>query len=198
MNASSAVLVLASASPRRRELLHQIGVPHRVQPADLDETRRPGEAVEACVQRLALAKARQVHAGVADGLPVLAADTVVVLDDQLLGKPRDRDEGLDMLRRLSGRSHRVLTAVALCSDTGLEARLSYSAVRFRTLDAAECQRYWRTGEPCDKAGGYAVQGLAAAFIAELRGSYSGVMGLPLFETAELLQRASVPVWNGLP
>ena len=198
MNASSAVLVLASASPRRRELLHQLGVPHRVQPADLDETRRPGEAVEACVQRLALAKARQVHAGVADGLPVLAADTVVVLDDQLLGKPRDRDEGLDMLRRLSGRSHRVLTAVALCSDTGLEARLSSSAVRFRTLDAAECQRYWRTGEPCDKAGGYAVQGLAAAFIAELRGSYSGVMGLPLFETAELLQRASVPVWNGLP
>lgn len=197
MNDSPAVLVLASASPRRRELLYQLGVPHRVQPADLDETRQSGEALEACVQRLARAKAQHVQTLVADGLPVLAADTVVVRDGQLLGKPRDRDEGLDMLRSLSGRSHQVLTAVALCSRRGVEGRLSSSTVRFRDLGDAECERYWRSGEPGDKAGGYAVQGLAAAFIAELQGSYSGVMGLPLFETAELLQRAAVPIWNGL-
>lgn len=198
MATSPAVLVLASASPRRRELLHQLGVPHRVHPANLDEARLTGESVAACVQRLALAKAQQVHAIVADGLPVLAADTVVVRDQQMLGKPRDRDEALDMLRRLSGRSHQVLTAVAVCSTRGIEARLSSSTVRFRDLSAAECERYWRSGEPCDKAGAYAVQGLAAAFIAELQGSYSGVMGLPLFETAELLQRAAVPIWSGLP
>jgi septum formation protein len=197
MDGSPVVLVLASASPRRRELLHQLGVAHRVQPADLDEASQAGESVEACVQRLARAKAQHVHALVADGLPVLAADTVVVLDHQLLGKPRDRDEGCDMLRRLSGRSHQVLTAVALCGDGGIDARLSASTVRFRALSDAECDCYWRSGEPVDKAGGYAVQGLAAAFIADLQGSYSGVMGLPLFETAELLQRAEVPIWNGL-
>lgn len=197
MDHSPAVLVLASASPRRRELLHQIGVAHRVQPADIDEAPQAGELIEACVQRLARAKAQHVHARVADGLPVLAADTVVVLDHQLLGKPRDRDEGCEMLRRLSGRAHQVLTAVALCSDRGLDVRLSASTVRFRALSDAECEGYWRSGEPLDKAGGYAVQGLAAAFIADLQGSYSGVMGLPLFETAELLQRAEVPIWNGL-
>ena len=183
------LLVLASRSPRRRELLWQIGVPHHVAAADIDEQPLPGEAPADCVQRLALAKARTVAPA---GLPVLGADTAVVLDGQMLGKPADRAEGVAMLRRLSGRTHRVLTAVALVDGPGSRLAVSASEVEFRVLAEAECQRYWDSGEPRDKAGGYAIQGLGAVFISALRGSYSGVMGLPLFETAALLAAAGVP------
>jgi septum formation protein len=187
------VLVLASASPRRRELLWQIGVPHRAAVPAIDEQPLSGEAPAECVQRLALAKAYQVSS---PELPVLGADTEVVLDGKLLGKPSDRGEALAMLARLSGRTHLVLTAVALVDRRGTALRLSASEVEFRALEATECARYWETGEPRGKAGAYAIQGLGAVFVRHLRGSYSGVMGLPLFETAALLDAAGVRRWLG--
>ena len=180
---------LASTSPRRRELLAQIGVRHDVVPVVVDETPRPGEAPAEYVLRLALAKARAGHALRGDR-PVLGADTAVVVDDRILGKPLDRDDALGMLARLAGREHRVLTAVAVVGERE-ETRLSVSHVRFRPIDAAEAAAYWATGEPADKAGGYAVQGLGAIFVESIAGSYSGVMGLPLFETGELLRRAGI-------
>jgi septum formation protein len=186
------VLVLASASPRRRELLWQIGVAHRVAIADIDEQPRAGESVGECVQRLALAKAKAVWQ---PDLPVLGADTAVVLDGEMLGKPRDRHSALAMLARLSGRRHRVLTAVALVDARASQLRLNDSEVEFRVVESAECARYWDSGEPRDKAGGYAIQGLGAVFVRRVHGSYSGVMGLPLFETAELLDAAGIPRWQ---
>jgi len=186
------VLLLASASPRRRELLWQIGVPHLIAVAAIDEQQLLGETPADCVGRLALAKARKVWKG---DLPVLGADTAVVVDGEMQGKPGTKDSALAMLSRLSGRVHEVLTAVALVDARGSGLRLSRSEVRFRELDPAECERYWHSGEGRDKAGGYAIQGLAAVFISELRGSYSGVMGLPLFETAALLDGAGVPRWQ---
>jgi septum formation protein len=187
---------LASSSPRRRELLRQIGVAFRQLEVSLDETALPGEEPSSYVLRLALAKA---HAGwprrdPRSGAAVLAADTAVVLDGSILGKPKDRRDGESMLLRLSGRSHQVLTAVALRHEGGVESRISRSEVVFRGIGAPEAQRYWDTGEPADKAGGYGVQGLGGVFVADLRGSYSGVMGLPLFETAQLLDAAGVPRW----
>lgn len=194
MNSPSPTVCLASVSPRRRELLEQIGVPHIVVGADIDETALTGEAPRDYVLRMARQKALAVRER-GEKLPVLAADTTVVLDDVIYGKPRDREDGLAMLGRLSGRTHGVLTAVALADAHGVELRLSVSTVRFRSLSPEECAAYWETGEPRDKAGGYAVQGGAAVFIESLSGSYSGVMGLPLFETAELLQAAGVPYWE---
>jgi septum formation protein len=200
-NVTVPVVILASASPRRTELLHQIGVPHRVVPAQIDERRAAGELIEDCVRRLARSKALEVQvaltavagAAAAVELAVLGADTAVVIDDELLGKPRDRADALAMLARLSGRWHEVLTAVALASANGMRCSVSRSEVRFRVLSERECQQYWDSGEPCDKAGAYAIQGLGAVFVQELRGSYSGVVGLPLFETARLLGEAGVPV-----
>jgi septum formation protein len=180
---------LASQSPRRRELLAQIGVRHDVIAVEVDETPRAGEAPAEYVLRLALAKARAGHRLRPDR-PVLGADTAVVQDDRILGKPLDRQDAAAMLAQLSGREHRVLTAVALVGDRE-ETRLSVSRVRFRPIDAAEAAAYWETGEPADKAGGYAVQGLGALFVESIGGSYSGVMGLPLFETGELLRRAGI-------
>jgi septum formation protein len=196
------VVILASASPRRSELLTQIGVPHRVVPAQIDERRTAGEAVEECVQRLARSKALEVQVALAAvggsaaavELAVLGADTAVTIDDELIGKPRDRADALAILARLSGRWHQVLSAVALASANGLQCTLSRSEVRFRALEPRECAVYWDSGEPRDKAGAYAIQGLGAAFVEELRGSYSGVVGLPLFETARLLAAAGVPTW----
>ncbi len=194
-------LYLASASPRRRELLAQAGISARVLVADIPEDRHPGEAPEVYVLRLALAKAQAVRARLPadDPHPVLAADTTVVLDDEVLGKPADREEGIAMLSRLSGRTHHVYTGVALVDADGeAHSRLSVSAVSFRALGAAECAAYWASGEPVDKAGGYGIQGRAALFIERLQGSYSGVMGLPLFETAELLRESGIDVttdWN---
>jgi len=187
---------LASASPRRSELLRQIGVPFEVRPADIREEQAAGEAPEAYVVRVAAAKAEAVWAAIRDAAPrpVLAADTAVVLDGTVLGKPRDAAEAAHMLERLSGRSHRVLTAVALHDGAGVEARLSASEVRFRATTAAERLQYCATGEPFDKAGGYGIQGHAAVFVEELRGSYSGVVGLPLFETAALLTQHGLGFW----
>jgi septum formation protein len=187
---------LASASPRRSELLRQIGVAFEVRPADIKEEMLARELPEDYVLRLAAAKAGAVWATLvgADARPVLAADTAVVLEGAVLGKPLDAAEALQMLERLSGRSHRVLTAVALRTDIGVETRLSASEVRFRATTAAERLAYCSTGEPFDKAGGYGIQGHAAVFIEELHGSYSGVMGLPLFETAALLARSGLEFW----
>jgi septum formation protein len=185
------LLCLASRSPRRRELLLQIGVPHVVSAADIDEALLPGELPADYVVRMARAKALAVQArGMT--LPMLAADTAVVVDGRVCGKPASEAEAVAMLESLSGHSHTVLTAVALAARGTLLHRLSESEVRLRPLSRAECLAYWRTGEPRDKAGGYAVQGRGAVFIEELRGSYSGVMGLPLFETAELLRGAGLP------
>jgi septum formation protein len=194
MNSLSPLVCLASVSPRRRELLAQIGVPHIVVGADIDESTRTGEAPRDYVLRMAQQKALTVRER-GEKLPVLAADTTVVLDDVIYGKPRDREDGIAMLGRLSGRTHGVLTAVAVADARGVAVRLSVSTVRFRDLSSQECADYWETGEPRDKAGGYAVQGAAAVFIESLSGSYSGVMGLPLFETAELLRAAGVTYWE---
>jgi septum formation protein len=180
-------------SPRRRELLAQIGVPHGVTGAHIDESALSGEAPRVYVQRMARTKAQAVWER-DPSLPVLAADTTVVLDGVIFGKPRDREDALRMLAALSGRTHEVLTAVALATRDGVAMRLSESRVTFRALTPAECSAYWETGEPRDKAGAYAVQGFAAVFIESLAGSYSGVMGLPLFETARLLEAAGVPLW----
>ena len=188
------VVCLASVSPRRRELLSQIGVPHTVVGAHIDETAHAGESPRDYVLRMARQKALTVRER-GERLPVLAADTTVVLDDVIYGKPRDRADGIAMLGRLSARTHGVLTAVALADARGVDLRLSVSTVRFRGLTPEECAAYWDTGEPHDKAGGYAVQGAAAVFIESLNGSYSGVMGLPLFETAELLRAAGVAYWG---
>lgn len=187
-------ITLASASPRRQELLRQIGVRHEVVPADLDESRRPGELPAVYVGRLALEKAEAIWARHA-GRPVLAADTAVALDGELFGKPGDLTDCLRILSALAGRTHQVLTAVAVRHAGGCERALSVSAVSVRALSAEECARYWATGEPVGKAGSYAIQGLAATFITALEGSYSGVMGLPLAETASLLARAGVRMWN---
>jgi len=193
------VLRLASASPRRRELLTQIGVPHVVIGAHIDESERPGEPPRDYVQRMARTKALAVWEQTREpgdaGLPVLAADTTVVLDGVIYGKPTDRADAVRMLTSLAGRTHEVLTAVALMHAGSLSMRLSASAVRFRGISAEEAAAYWDTGEPRDKAGAYAIQGLAAVFVESLSGSYSGVMGLPLFETAELLRTAGIQSWG---
>jgi septum formation protein len=194
---SADFVYLASGSPRRRELLTQIGVPFQLLTVAVDESIVPGEAPEAYVVRLSLAKAA---AGSAirperQTAPVLAADTAVVLDGKILSKPAGAQDGVRMLQELSGRTHEVLTAVALATACGVQSRLSRSQVTFRAVTVAEAQAYWDTGEPRDKAGGYAIQGRAAVFIADLRGSYSGVMGLPLYETAALLELEDVPRWR---
>lgn len=187
-------IYLASASPRRRVLLDQLGVRHAPVAVSVDEQRLPGEAPQDYVVRVALEKARAGWraAQARASCPVLGADTVVVVDDEVLGKPRDRAQALAMLERLSGRSHRVLSAAALVD--GREAvRLSVSSVTLRATTAEERAAYWGSGEPWDKAGAYAIQGRAAVFVARLEGSYSGVMGLPLFETGELLREFGISI-----
>ena len=188
-------LYLASRSPRRQELLGQIGIRFRVVPAEVDETPLPGEDPAALVQRLARAKARAGRAGLApgDSTPVLGADTEVVLDGEVLGKPRDAAHAAAMLARLSGRSHQVVSGVALAKPGREAARLSTSTVWLRDTTAAERAAYCATGEPLDKAGAYGIQGVAAVFVSRLEGSYSGVMGLPLHETAELLREAGLAI-----
>ena len=194
---SDSFIYLASGSPRRRELLQQIGVAFRVVGAELDETAHQGESPLAYVSRLAEAKAgvgweRSRDLGAA---PVLAADTAVVLDARILGKPAGMNDAMAMLLELSGRAHEVLTAVALRTAAGTLVEVSHSTVTFRSIDPSEARAYWETGEPSDKAGAYAIQGYAAIFISDLKGSYSGVMGLPLFETAALLKAAGVTCWQ---
>ena len=185
-------IYLASASPRRRELLDQLGVGYRVIRQDVAEDVQAGESPQAYVQRLALEKARAGWNSLPVGnhIPVLGADTAVVVDGRILGKPRDRDEGLAMLAQLSGRCHEVYSAVAIVAQTEA-VKLNVSRVCFDTLDAGLREAYWDSDECHDKAGAYAIQGRAAAFITRLDGSYSGVMGLPLFETAGLLKQFGI-------
>jgi septum formation protein len=197
-------IYLASGSPRRRELLTQIGVPFHTLSAAIDETPLPGELADDYVVRLAKAKAVAGHGSllVEATLPVdsslavvLGADTAVVVDGQILGKPRDAAEGSAMLRLLSGRTHQVLTAVALFDGQRFEWANIRSEVSFRPITRAEATAYWASGEPADKAGGYAIQGLGAVFVTGMHGSYSAVVGLPLCETAELLGRFGIPCWQ---
>jgi len=188
-------VVLASASPRRRELLLQLGVPHDVLAIDIDETPLPGEAAPALALRLARAKAVAGLRRDGGARPVLGADTVVVVDNVVFGKPADRADSLRMLAALSGRQHLVITAVALATGAGgVTAASSQTQVTMRSIAPAEAAAYWETGEPRDKAGSYAIQGRGAAFIEHISGSYSGVMGLPLYETAQLLR--AVPAGGG--
>lgn len=186
----SPLLVLASASPRRRELLAQIGVAHKVLVVDVDESALPGELPEQLVRRLAREKAVAGRSRDGATRPVLGADTVVVLGEQAFGKPQDEADALQMLQALSGRWHRVLTAIALAlpgSEGAVLEQCSDTEVQMRSIAAEEIRAYWASGEPQGKAGAYAIQGQGAAFIRNIRGSYSGVMGLPLYETAQLLQ-----------
>lgn len=191
----SSTLYLASASPRRRELLEQIGVALQLVRCSVDEQVLPGEEPEHYVRRVTQDK---VLAGVArapQGAVVLAADTAVVLDGQILGKPADRDQGLGLLRLLSGREHQVLTAVAVARGAQVQSQLVTTQVRFRALSEAEMAAYWDSGEPADKAGGYGIQGLGAVFVEHLSGSYSAVVGLPLMETARLLAGFGIRCWQ---
>ncbi|MGH8558137.1 MAG: Maf family protein [Methylococcales bacterium] len=185
-------LVLASASPRRRRLLEQIGLRFVVQPAEIDEGRLPDESPEQTVRRLAAEKSAQVFAGAPEGIPVLGADTIVVLDDSILGKPADARQGIAMLSRLSGREHRVLSAVSLRGHEHWQA-MSETRVWFRELQVSEMLAYWQSGEACDKAGCYAIQGLGSLFVRRIEGSYSGVVGLPIYETSALLQKAGIRI-----
>ncbi|AJE22413.1 Maf family protein [Azotobacter chroococcum] len=192
----AATLYLASGSPRRRELLTQIGVPFVPLSVAIDETPAPDETPAAYVERLARGKAAAGLASLADRQAVvLGADTTVVLDGRILGKPGERAEALAMLQALGGREHEVLTAVALAAVGRSAVRVVRSRVAFRPLTCAEAEAYWATGEPLDKAGGYAIQGFAAVFVSHLEGSYSAVVGLPLCETAQLLAEFGIPCWQ---
>lgn len=186
------LLHLASASSRRRDLLDQLGLSYSWAGVDIDESPQPGEAPADLVRRLAREKGRAARSP----LPVLSADTIVTLDTVIFGKPACRDDALAMLERLSGRSHEVLTAVALKTGDRQEIRLSATKVRFRDIHPDEALAYWHSGEPRDKAGAYAIQGLGAVFVESLQGSYSGVVGLPVFETAGLLAEAGIDIVKG--
>jgi septum formation protein len=182
-------LHLASTSPRRREILQSLGVEFEIAKVATDESPLPGESARDLVLRLAVAKAEAA----AGAEYALGSDTVVVLDEHILGKPADADKAIDMLLALSGRSHSVLTGVALKTPQGTRTVLSTTDVQFREIDRDEAIRYWQSGEPADKAGGYGIQGLGGMFVQAINGSYSGVMGLPVFETVELLKSAGIEV-----
>lgn len=191
-------LILASASPRRKELLDQIGVSYTVYPVDIDETPKQSEIPQDYVRRVAAEKAAACMLALNSPLPVLAADTSVVIDGCILGKPENKEHAQTMLNKLSGNWHSVYSAVSLrCRGINEEIRhfqaLSITEVKFRTLQPQEIQAYWETGEPLGKAGAYAIQGLASVFVASINGSFSGVVGLPLFETAELLSKQGIKV-----
>ena len=187
-------LHLASSSPRRREILTALGLEFSHAPVDVDERRLEREPPEEMVVRLAVAKAAAADSA---GRVVIGADTAVVLGARVLGKPRSEADALDMLAALSGQAHQVMTGVAVVSAAGTATALSRSEVRFRDIDPAEAAEYWQSGEPRDKAGAYAIQGKGGVFVAGLRGSYSGVVGLPVYETAELLAAAGIDVLRGV-
>jgi septum formation protein len=180
-------IILASGSPRRAELLSQVGLDYTVVVPDVDELAQDGESPRNFVSRMSREKAFKV-AGLAatGGDVVVAADTIVVIEGDILGKPKDRSDAIRMLLRLSGRSHRVMTSVAVQKKDRLETELVETIVRFRTLNLDECSRYWLSGEAKDKAGAYGIQGLGAILVESINGSYSNVVGLPLAETASLL------------
>lgn len=185
------LLHLASSSPRRQEILLSLGLEFTAEGAAIDESRLDGESPQQMVLRLAAAKAEAAIAR--DGQLILGADTAVVLAERVLGKPRDADDAVEMLMTLSGRNHRVLTGIALRTPNGVSAAFSSTEVQFREIGRDEAFLYWQSGEPCDKAGAYAIQGLGGLFVVGINGSYSGVVGLPVFETVELLQAAGIDV-----
>ncbi|MDR9424735.1 MAG: Maf family protein [Marinobacter sp.] len=187
-------LILASASPRRAELLTRIGLAFRVQPADIDETPVTGEVASDYVERLAREKALAVARDNPDSL-ILGSDTSVVMNGEILGKPGSVAEAEATLARLSGGTHQVMTAIALVQDGNCQSVVSVTDVTFRELGTEEIRAYVASGEPMDKAGSYGIQGLGGIFVSELKGSYSAVVGLPLQETAELLAKAGHPVWH---
>ncbi len=188
-------LILASGSPRRREILASLGLNFDVAAADIDERQNAGESPADMVKRLAEAKARAVAVRSPTDALVIGSDTAVVLDGQVFGKPVNADDAASMLQRLSGRWHEVMTAVALLEDGRADVAISITRVRFRDIDPAEAAIYWQSGEPADKAGGYAIQGLGGVFVEALEGSYTGVVGLPVFETATMLRRAGLDILN---
>jgi len=184
-------LILASKSPRRQELLSQIGLRFVVCAADIEEVPRAGESPATYAVRMALEKAQAVAGARRGELPVLGADTDVVLDGRILGKPRDREDALTMLSALSAREHEVYSAVALVMPGRVATRLSVTRVCIGPISAAQAAAYWASGEPADKAGSYGIQGLGAQFVREIHGSYSGVVGLPLYETVNLLRECGL-------
>ena len=186
----TAQIILASASPRRRELLDQIKVSYHVHAVDLDETPLLNEPPLAYVQRVAAEKSALCVAELKPTLPVLAADTSVILGDIIMGKPKNQADALAMLTQLSGRTHQVVSALSLRGREHFQA-LSITEVTFRSLSETEILDYWLTGEPMDKAGSYAIQGLGGLFVQSIVGSFSGVVGLPLFETAQLLSKQGI-------
>ncbi len=195
MDLTAPQLLLASASPRRSDLLRQMGVSFKVLAVDIDESRRGDESPVEYVSRLAMEKARAGFKRQDAKLPSLGADTIVVFDGQIFGKPVDQAHAEAMLMTLSGKAHSVFTAVAVDNGSGAAVAVSETLVKFRTISQSECLIYWQTGEPEGKAGAYAIQGCGGIFVEKLEGSYSGVVGLPLAETEQLLNKFSVPLWN---
>ncbi len=206
VNGQSPILYLASQSPRRAELLRQLNLDFHVISSEIDESVRAAESADVYVQRMAEEKAQ---AGLAvltasnasidpTNTVILAADTAVVCDGAILGKPADESDAVAMLRRLSGRSHQVMTGVSVWAgmQNKVKNSVNQTAVTFRTISEAEVQWYWRSGEPRDKAGGYGIQGLGAIFVQRIEGSYSSVVGLPLMETSQLLRQAGISVLVG--
>lgn len=184
-------LILASSSPRRKVLLALFGIRFDIIAANIDEVALPGETPEQLTSRLAIEKAQHVHLSSGAGSVVLGGDTTVTIDGGVLGKPTDRSDAVAMLTRLSGTQHTVLSAVALVREQGTQSQLSRTLVRFGTMTPTQIERYCDSGEPYDKAGGYGIQGIAGAFVEEIRGSHSGVVGLPLRETRLLLETAGL-------
>jgi len=192
---SASDIILASASPRRSELLEQIGVRFTILATDIDESRLNNESPDDYVSRLALEKSRAGFSRQDKALPSLGADTIVVCERQIFGKPKDQADAAAMLMALSGKVHTVMSAVAVSQGPCSSSRLAKTLVRFRTISKSECQTYWQTGEPQGKAGGYAIQGRGAIFVDHIEGSYSAVVGLPLSETAEILGEFGIPLWT---
>ncbi|WP_299180891.1 nucleoside triphosphate pyrophosphatase [uncultured Neptuniibacter sp.] len=188
-------LILASASPRRKALLEQIGVQCQVSPVDICEVPLAGEAASTYVERLAIEKARCCFKLGSEESVVLGADTTVVVDGVIMGKPEDQEDAIRTLLSLSGRTHQVITAVAVVTAEQTQSVVVETDVRFKSLTREECLAYWCTGEPADKAGSYGIQGYGAIFVEEIKGSYSAVVGLPLAETAAMLKQVDVPVWQ---
>ncbi len=183
--------ILASQSPRRAHLLQTLGLRFRIEPANIDESVYQAESAECYVQRMAREKAEYIQL---QKLPILAADTIVVFENTIFGKPENCAQACDMLSQLSGNQHLVYTALNLRHGTSVSAHLSVSRVNFRKLGREEIARYWQTGEPCDKAGAYGIQGVGGTFVENIQGSHSGIMGLPLCATEQLLKRAGIDTW----
>ena len=190
----STQIILASASPRRKELLDQIKVSYQVHPVDLDETPLPNEKPLEYVQRLAAEKSAACVTRLKTDLPVLAADTAVIVGDIIMGKPKDQADAVAMLSQLSGKTHQVYSAISLRGYEHNQA-VSITEVTFRHLTRQEILAYWLTGEPLDKAGSYAIQGRGGMFVESIVGSFSGVVGLPLFETAQLLSKQGIELFK---